>query len=142
MPISKQVLAVILSMFLALTPLMTVVGRPQSPQQPAMETTNAAPSADDLKSLVAPIALYPDNLIAQILTGATYPTQVVDADRWLQKNKNLQGEQLAAAVDKQAWDPSIKGLTQFPSVLSNMSTNLSWTSSLGDAYFNIPDEVM
>ena len=103
---------------------------------------SSAPSQQDLEQLVAPIALYPDALVAQILAGSTYPTQIVEADRWLQQNKNLKGDQLTAAVDKQPWDPSVKALTQFPSVLDNMNQNLSWTSSLGDAYFNVPQDVM
>jgi hypothetical protein len=105
-------------------------------------TQSAVPSASELQSMVAPIALYPDALLAQVLAGATYPTQIVEAERWLQGNSGLKGEQLGAAVDKQPWDPSIKGLTQFPSVLEQMSKNLSWTSALGDAYFNDPDAVM
>jgi hypothetical protein len=92
--------------------------------------------------LVAPIALYPDALVGQVLAGSTYPTQVVEAGRWVSENANLKGEQLAAEVEKQQWDPSIKALTQFPSVLNNMSQNLSWTSSLGDAYFNDPQGVL
>jgi hypothetical protein len=99
-------------------------------------------SPEQLAQLVAPIALYPDALVAQILAGATYPTQIVEADRWVKQNSKLQGEDLAKAVDKQAWDESVKALTQFPSVLDNMSKNLSWTSALGDAYFNEPQNVM
>ncbi len=105
-------------------------------------TASSSPSTKELQQLVAPIALYPDALVGQVLAAATYPTQVVDADRWIQQNSTLKGEQLASEVDKQPWDPSIKGLTQFPSVLHKMSQNLSWTSSLGDAYFNDPDGVM
>jgi Protein of unknown function (DUF3300) len=84
----------------------------------------------------APIALYPDTLIAQILAAATYPEQVVDAQRWIEQHKDLQGAQLAPEVDKQSWDPSVKVLTQFPAVLANMSQNLAWTSELGDAHLN------
>ena len=109
---------------------------------PQGNTQSSAPSQQDLEQLVAPIALYPDALVAQILAGSTYPTQIVEADRWLHQNSNLKGDQLLAAVDKQPWDPSVKALTQFPSVLDNMSQNLSWTSSLGDAYFNVPQDVM
>jgi Protein of unknown function (DUF3300) len=98
-------------------------------------------STDRLEQLVAPIALYPDALVAQILAGATYPTQIVEADRWLKQNSNLKGEQLGTAVNAQPWDESVKALTQFPSILDNMSTNLSWTSALGDAYFNEKDAV-
>jgi hypothetical protein len=90
----------------------------------------------------SPIALYPDALVAQILAAATYPEQIVEADRWMQQNGGLKGEQLARAVDKEAWDPSVKALTAFPSVLANLDKNLSWTSSLGDAYVNHEPDVM
>ena len=99
-------------------------------------------SQDQLLQLVAPIALYPDALVAQILAGATYPTQVVEAARFLNDNPNLTGDALVNAVNQQSWDPSIKALTQFPSVLNNMNQNLSWTSALGDAYYNDQQNVM
>jgi hypothetical protein len=95
-----------------------------------------------MQQLVAPIALYPDELVAQVLAASTYPTQIVEANRWLQQNSSLKGAQLAGEVDKQSWDPSVKALAQFPSVLANMDKNLSWTSELGDAYFNDPQDVM
>jgi hypothetical protein len=95
-----------------------------------------------LQELVSPIALYPDVLVAQILAGSTYPTQVVEADRWLKQNPGLSGDQLAAQVNQQAWDPSIKSLTQFPSVLQTMNDSLAWTSALGEAYYNQPADVM
>lgn len=97
---------------------------------------------DQLDSLVAPIALYPDALVAQVLAAATNPDQVAYADDWLSQNKNLTGQALAQAVDQQSWDPSIKALTQFPSVLDNMAHNLSWTSSLGQAFANQQSDVM
>jgi hypothetical protein len=93
-------------------------------------------STAQLQQLVAPIALYPDQLTAQILAAATYPDQIAEAQIWIQQNKALQGEQLAQEVNKQAWDPSVKALTQFPAVLANMNQNLAWTSELGDAYVN------
>src|SRR5271157_4835599 len=99
-------------------------------------------TADELQSLVAPIALYPDALVAQILSAATYPDQVAVANYWVQQNKALTGSALTTAVDKQTWDPSIKALTQFPSVLNNMAQNLSWTSQLGEAYHNQQADVM
>jgi len=107
-----------------------------TPVQAAQQT------AEQLQQLVAPIALYPDALVAQILAAATYPDQVVEADRWLQQHTDLKGEQLGKEVDKQPWDPSVKALTEFPSVLANMDKNLSWTSSLGDAYVNQEQDVM
>ena len=91
---------------------------------------------------MAPIALYPDSLVAQTLAASTFPAQVVEADRWVQANPDLKGQALAQAVDQQPWDPSVKALTAFPSVLGNMDKNLSWTSSLGDAYYNQQQDVM
>lgn len=88
---------------------------------------------DQLQQLVAPIALYPDALVAQILAASAYPTQLVEADRFLQQNPNLTGTALGSAVDQRDWDPSVKAMTQFPSVLADLDKNLSWTSELGDA---------
>ncbi len=99
-------------------------------------------SPQQLEQLVAPIALYPDALVAQVLAASTYPTEIVDADRWIQQNTNLKGDALAQAVDKMPWDPSVKALTQFPSVLASMDKNLSWTSALGDAYVNQQQAVL
>jgi Protein of unknown function (DUF3300) len=99
-------------------------------------------TAEELQSLVAPIALYPDALVAQILTAATFPDQVAIANYWLQQNKTLTGSGLATAVDKQTWDASVKALTLFPSVLNNMAQNMSWTSQLGEDYHNQQADVM
>src|SRR5271166_7188317 len=121
----------------------TVVPTPTPP--PPNEEPGPAPgaaSAEELQELVSPIALYPDVLVAQILAGSTYPTQVVEADRWMKQNPNLTGDQLANQVNQQAWDPSIKSLTQFPSVLQTMNDSLAWTSALGEAYYNQPADVM
>jgi Protein of unknown function (DUF3300) len=113
-----------------------------APQPPEVATPVTQPSANELDQLVAPIALYPDALVAQILAAATYPAEVVEADRWMQQHSDLKGDALAQAVDPQAWDPSVKALTQFPSVLEMMDKNLSWTSSLGDAYMNGEQNVL
>ncbi len=99
-------------------------------------------SPDQLAQLVAPIALYPDSLVAQVLAAATYPTQIVDADRFVQSNQGAPPDQLSQMVDGQPWDPSVKALTAFPSVLSNMDKNLDWTTQLGNAYYNQPQDVM
>ena len=110
---------------------------------PPQDGSQGAPlSASDLQSLVAPIALYPDALVAQVLGAATFPDQVQAADNWLHQNPSIQGQQLMQAVDVQPWDPSVKALTQFPSVLDNMANNLSWTSSLGEAYHTQTSDVM
>jgi hypothetical protein len=99
-------------------------------------------STNELQALVAPIALYPDPLVAQVLAASTFPDQVAIADYWLQQNKTLTGGARMQSVDKQSWDSSVKALTQFPSVLNDMAKNLTWTSTLGEAYHNQPSEVM
>jgi hypothetical protein len=103
-------------------------------------------SAQDIEQLLAPIALYPDALLAQILTASTYPAQVAVADQWLQQMR-AQGYgspgQIAAGADRQTdWDQSVKALTAFPDVLDMLNHNLEWTTALGDAYYNQPQDVM
>jgi hypothetical protein len=110
----------------------------QLPQAPP----HAQQTPDQLQQLVAPIALYPDSLVAQILAASTFPEQVVEADRWLQAHPDLKGDALGQAIDPQPWDPSVKALTAFPSVLGNLDKNLAWTSSLGDAFYNQQQDVM
>lgn len=113
----------------------------QAPQQ------NPGPQGQPLagqqiEQLVAPIALYPDALVAQVLAAATYPTQVVEADQWRQQQGDAPPDQIAANANAQQWDPSVKALTAFPSVLSQMDRNMQWTSDLGNAYYNQPQDVM
>jgi hypothetical protein len=103
-------------------------GQPMTPEQ--------------LGQLVAPIALYPDALVAQVLAASTYPSQVVEADRWVQAKGNLPAEQLAAQANAQNWDPSVKALVAFPSVLAQMDKNIQWTTDLGNAYYNQPQDLM
>jgi uncharacterized membrane protein YgcG len=117
-----------------------VAAAPQASDETAQVVAQQSPA--ELDQLVAPIALYPDALVAQILAAATYPTEVVEADRWMQQHPDLKGDTLAQVADAQSWDPSVKALTQFPSVLGMMDRNLAWTSSLGDAYVNGPQNVL
>jgi hypothetical protein len=141
----KQFVACVLSLLVTITTAPTVGAQDQqaSPANPSAYTGQGTPlSTQELDSLVAPIALYPDALVAQILSAATYPDQVAVAEYWMQQNKNLTGSELMQEVNKQSWDPSVKALTQFPSVLSNMAQNISWTSQLGDAYHNQSQQVM
>lgn len=98
--------------------------------------------AVQLDQLVAPIALDPDSLIAQILTASTYPDQVGAADSWLNQNMNLLPDQRAAGANGMSWDPAVKGLIEFPSALDNLAKNSAWTSQLGNAYYNQPGDVM
>jgi Protein of unknown function (DUF3300) len=141
MKVLQKSLALYLASWLLLPPgTINAAQTDQSAGQSATEVVNQTP--EELEQLVAPIALYPDALVSQILAGATYPTEIVEADRWVQDHPDLKGKDLADAVDQQPWDPSIKALTQFPSVLANMDKNLSWTSALGEAYINQPEDVM
>jgi hypothetical protein len=95
-----------------------------------------------LDQLLAPIALYPDSLLTQILIASTYPIEIVDADRWLQQNKKLKGDKLQAALDQQSWDPSVKALVALPNVLDMMNNKLDWTQNLGDAFLAQQKDVM
>ena len=117
--------------------LMTSIGDAHSVSQtgnsPGSQQAYAPLTPEELDGLVAPIALYPDALVAQVLGAATFPDQVTDAEGWLRQNSKLTGESLMKAVDQQAWDPAVKALTQFPSVLDNLAKNLAWTSTLGEA---------
>ena len=90
-------------------------------------------SKAQIAQMVAPIALYPDSLVAQILMASTYPLEVVEADRWVKQNPNLKGDALNEALKDKSWDVSVKSLCHYPDVLSGMSQNLSQTSQLGDA---------
>jgi hypothetical protein len=143
----KQVLTFVLSwgVLLATSPAgpgawASVAAHP--PVFAMQEAAQAPLSASQIDQLVSPIALYPDALVAQILAASTYPDQVTAANAWMQQNSNLTGADLAKQADQQPWDPSVKALTQFPSVLSNMAQNLSWTSALGDAFYNQQADVM
>jgi hypothetical protein len=143
--VSQKILSVVVSILCSAssqvllgyqTPLPNSAPDLGNPADPAPQGAKA------LQALVAPIALYPDSLVAQILTAATFPDQVAVADYWVKQNKSLTGKALMQAVDKQSWDPSVKALTEFSSVLDNMSKNLTWTSSLGEAYHDQQAEVM
>ena len=134
-----------LALIFATSPV-SLSAQDQDAQASAPQDNQAPPRAqqtpEQLQRLVAPIALYPDSLVAQVLAASTFPDEVVEADRWVQAHPDLKGEALGQAVDQQPWDPSVKALAAFPSVLGNMDKNLSWTSSLGDAYYNQQQDVM
>lgn len=96
---------------------------------------------EQLDQILAPIALYPDNLLAQVLTASTYPLEVVMAARWIKEHPDVKGDALDQAMLKQPWDPSVKGLTAVPQVLAMMSDKLDWMEQLGEAYLAQPDDV-
>jgi hypothetical protein len=108
------------------------------------QETNTSPvfKQEELDQLLAPIALYPDALLSQILMASTYPIEVVQADRWAKQNKDLSGDALTAALEKQTWDPSVKSLVNFPQVLASMSEKTGWTQKLGNAFIAQQKDVM
>jgi len=97
---------------------------------------------EQLDQMLAPIALYPDDLLTQILMASTYPLEIVQAARWTKQNEKLKGDALTEALEKEDWDPSVKSLVNFPEVLSKMNENLEWTQNLGDAFLEQQKEVM
>ncbi len=113
---------------------------PGEPARPSVELLGAA----QLDQLTAPIALYPESLLGSILAAATYPLEVVEAARWLDDTDHvtLRGDELAAALESQPWDPSVKLLVSFPQVLKMMNSNLEWTEQLGDAFLAQQADVM
>jgi hypothetical protein len=127
---------------------------PSGPQTPPNSGQDQGPvpapaqslSAEDLEQLLAPIALYPDSLLAQILAASTYPAQVAVADQWVQQMRAAgygSPDQIAAGANAQtSWDPSVKALTAFPDVLDLLNHDLEWTTNLGNAYYNQPQDVM
>jgi hypothetical protein len=147
MTLPLKAVAVMMIFLLVLTTI-PIDASAQAPSTPAASASAGkgeeyAPlTPDELDGLVAPIALYPDALVAQVLGAATFPYEVVDAAFWLKDNSNLSGESLMNAVDERPWDPAVKALTQFPSVLDNMAKNLAWASALGEASATQQQDVM
>jgi hypothetical protein len=131
--------SIVLAMMVVLAPISANAQTSTAPAA-ASETQLLKPA--ELDQLVAPIALYPDSLLAEVLMASAYPLDIVQAERWLEANKNLTGDQLKAAVDKQPWDESIKSLVATPSVLKMMSEKLDWTEKLGNAVVAQQADVM
>ncbi len=133
---------------LALLPpgLEAAYGQAAPPPATAAPDASSTPAfrTEEIDQMLAPIALYPDQLLAQVLMAATYPLEIVQADRWVKdpNNAKLQGEQLAAALETLTWDPSVKSLVPFPQVLAMMSEKLDWTQRLGDAFLAQQADVM
>jgi Protein of unknown function (DUF3300) len=115
--------------------------QPPSPEQPAKQEAVRLP-AEQLDSLVAPIALYPDPLLSQTLVACTYPLEIVQLQQWLAKHKNLKDKALADEVKKQDWDPSIQAMAALPDVVKRLSENIKWTTDLGNAFLAQQSDVM
>ncbi len=133
--------ATVSALSLASGPLLTQGATPPAATAPAAPA-QAPLKAEEVEALVAPIALYPDDLLSEVLMASTYPLEVVEAERWVKQNKALKGQALTDAVDKQQWDASIKSLTAVPDVLAMMSTQLDWTQKLGDTVLAQQADVM
>ena len=118
-------------------PAPTTTEAPAPPQDPASQKFTLA----ELETMLAPIALYPDALLAQLLPAAAYPLDVVQAQRWLDKHKTAVAKNDFTAADRENWDPSVKALLRFPTVLQKMNDDLDWTENLGYAIVNQPQDV-
>jgi hypothetical protein len=132
-------LRVLALLFLVLLPFSAAA---QTPSPASESSGQQVLKSEQLDALVAPIALYPDTLLAQVLMASTYPLEVVQAERWAMEHKNIDGDQLKKEVEKQAWDDSVKSLVATPSVLTMMSKKLDWTQKLGDAVLAQQPDVM
>src|SRR5579863_9496115 len=126
---------------LAIALLVSISG-PSVAQTTADSSSSQLLKPEQLEALVAPIALYADELLANVLAASTYPLEVVQADRWLKERKNLKGDALKTEVDKQSWDDSVKALAPTADVLTMMSDKLDWTKNLGDAVLAQQADVM
>ena len=108
------------------------------PPAPAQQPQAATWTPQQLDNLVAPIALYPDPLLGQVLAACTYPVEVVEAQQWLQSNSNLQGQALTDAARQQSWDASVQALVAMPDVLTKLNQDVRWTTDLGNAFLAQP----
>lgn len=116
--------------------------QPLPPPQDAPAPPAQALPPQQLEDLVAPIALYPDNLLSEILAASTYPLEVVEAQQWLQQNQHLKGQKLMEAAQRQNWDPSVQALVAFPDVLARLNQDIRWTTDLGNAFLAQQQDVM
>src|SRR5436190_19046721 len=130
------------SVVLAQTP--ATAPQAQSAVQKTTTAESEAPKVpnDQLDSLVAPIALYPDPLLAQTLAASTYPLEIIQLQQWMEKNKDLKDKALADAVAKQPWDPSVQTLAGIPDAVQRLAGNIQWTTDLGNAFLAQQSDVM
>jgi hypothetical protein len=146
MPFTRTLVAALIAA--VALPVAPVVGdEPPPAAEPAAAVPSEVPpsnvfSPEQLDQIVSPVALYPDSLLMQILMASTYPLEVIEAERWAKKNPNLKGDELDKALTGKGWDPSVKSLTHFPTVLARMSDNLDWTKDMGDAFLGQQKDVL
>ncbi len=146
---ARQVIAGVLAASMLPASLTAALGQDYGAPPPPPDAGYGAPLSgyqpqgpDQLDQLVAPIALYPDSLVAQVLAAATYPAQVASAQQFLYQNSSYPPEQLAELANTQPWDPSVKALVAFPQVVETLNRNIDWTTQLGNAYYNQPQDVL
>jgi hypothetical protein len=132
----------ILTALLALVQLTLVIWPPTAAAQDTLETQAAPFKAEELEQIVAPIALYPDALLAQVFMASTYPLEIVQAARWSKEHPEVEGEAIAKQTQQQPWDASVKSLLAFPDVLAMMNEKIDWTQKLGDAFLAQQKDVM
>jgi hypothetical protein len=147
-PLALRFLVAALSTALVVEPV-AFAQQPPATAPAAAASASAAPKASgatfkqqDFDELLAPIALYPDALLAQVFMASTYPLEVVEAARWQKANSSLKDKELEAALEKQTWDPSVKALTVVPQVLTMMNEKLDWTTKLGDAFLSNQEDML
>jgi hypothetical protein len=146
MTMYKSILASVLSLSLLLGPFsygtVDVYARESQPLDVSQDQAAPQIPNDQLDSLVAPIALYPDPLLSQVLVASTYPLELIQLQQWIQRNSGLKGDDLANAVEKQDWDPSIQAMAVFPDLVKRLSDDIKWTTDLGNAFLAQQDDVM
>src|ERR1700746_1641097 len=140
--VSSQLTAVMCSIVLLPGTLPATQSQPVSQQASAPAQEAPKIPNDQLDSLVAPIALYPDPLLAQVLAASTYPLELIQLQQWLEKNKTLKDKALADAVQKQPWDPSVQATAALPDVVKRLVDDIQWTADLGNAFLAQQDDVM
>src|SRR6266704_5100141 len=131
-----QVLVLLLSVSLVFAQETVSMSQQDAP------TPSRTFTQQELDQMLAPVALYPDSLLSQILMASTYPLEIVEAARWSKANPNLKGDDAVKAAEQNGWDPSVTSLVAFPQVLTMMDSNLSWTERLGDAFLAQQPQVM
>src|SRR5262244_3801028 len=136
----RLVVAIVCAVALMPGDTLAFASQQQTPPSSARQSSKIPP--DQLASLVAPIALYPDPLLAQALAAATYPLEIIQLQQWLEKNKNLKDKALSDAVAKQPWDPSVQALAALPEVVKRLADDLQWTADLGNAFLAQQSDVM
>lgn len=134
--LAKSLQKLVLGLMMVM-PLLAISPASQAAEQDGVEFSQA-----ELDQMLAPIALYPDALLSQVLIAATYPLEIIQADRWVRSNKDLKAEDALKFAENKDWDPSVKALVAFPDILKRMSEDVDWTQRLGDAFLNNEGDVM